>query len=313
MLYSRPQSKDLTMKRLVVLLLFLSTIAYAAQQIQHTSIGGRDVAVWKPAGVAPDSGYPLIVFSHGFGGCNTQSIFLMDALAQAGYLVLAPNHKDARCGSASQGQQGRNPGKLLQERKGRRPQQPFGKAEEWSDQTYKDREDDIAAVLNAALRQKSFLDVAIDANRVGIAGHSLGGYTALGVAGAWQSWKDPRIKAVLALSPFCTPYIAHGDLPHLNVPVMYQGGTRDLGITPTVKRLNGAYELSSAPKYYVEFDGAGHFAWTNLNKKYQSIIGTYSLAFFNHYLKSTLVPDSLAPLIGNPPPKGVSFLRVNVK
>jgi len=45
MLYSRPQSKDLTMKRLVVLLLFLSTIAYAAQQVQHISVGGRDVAV----------------------------------------------------------------------------------------------------------------------------------------------------------------------------------------------------------------------------------------------------------------------------
>jgi dienelactone hydrolase len=40
----------------------------------------------------------MIVFSHGFGGCATQSRFLAAALADRGYWVFAPNHKDARRG-----------------------------------------------------------------------------------------------------------------------------------------------------------------------------------------------------------------------
>ena len=68
----------------------------------HINISGRDVAIWRPAGSAPASGFPVVLFSHGFGGCNTQSVFLMEALARSGYFVLAPNHKDAHCGSAKQ-------------------------------------------------------------------------------------------------------------------------------------------------------------------------------------------------------------------
>src|SRR5579872_3176388 len=69
-------------------------LARAESNTLHVTIAGRDVAVWKPEGAAPASGYPLILFSHGYTGCNTQSVFLMRALAHAGYLVLAPNHKD---------------------------------------------------------------------------------------------------------------------------------------------------------------------------------------------------------------------------
>ncbi|HWC16465.1 MAG TPA: hypothetical protein VG498_05600 [Terriglobales bacterium] len=161
----------------------------------------------------------------------------------------------------------------------------------------------------SVLRSNSFDGVKIDAQRVGIAGHSLGGYTALGMAGAWPSWKDKRIKAVAALSPFSSPYVDNGDLEHMNVPVMYQGGTRDFGVTPTVRRQNGAYERSSPPKYYIEFEGAGHFAWTNLNKKYQNLIDTYTVAFFDRYLKGKTDPNPLPALVAKQG-SGISYLRV---
>src|SRR5207247_10054345 len=48
----------------------------SALPTQTTRIAGIDVAAWKPpipAGVDA----PLILFSHGFHGCNTQSTFLM--------------------------------------------------------------------------------------------------------------------------------------------------------------------------------------------------------------------------------------------
>src|SRR5262245_6953359 len=62
-------------------------------------IAGLSVAVWRPP--APRGAVPLILFSHGFGGCATQSTFLTGALADAGYLIIAPNHADARCGGRS--------------------------------------------------------------------------------------------------------------------------------------------------------------------------------------------------------------------
>jgi predicted dienelactone hydrolase len=276
-----------------------------AGNVLHVAVAERDVALWKPAGAAPANGYPVVLFSHGYSGCNTQSVFLMQALARAGYLVLAPNHKDATCGTAKGPWY---PGKMLAQK----PQEPFRDASEWSDATYKDRDADIESVLDAVLREPSFQGVPIDREHVGIAGHSLGGYTALGLAGGWPSWKDGRIKAVLALSPHCSPYVLKGDLGHLNVPVMYQGGTLDLGETPIVKRAGGAYDLSSAPKYFVELDGAGHLAWTDLNKRYQDIIDVYSVAFFDRYLKSK-APDRLAGLMGNSRPEGVSFVRVDLR
>ncbi len=265
----------------------------------HITVAGRDVAIWKPVGTATAAGYPVVLFSHGFGGCNTQSVFLMDALARAGYFVLAPNHKDARCGSARQSAPGGSGW----------PEEPLVDAQKWSDATYRDRLGDIKILLDAILAEKSFQGVGVDASRVGIAGHSLGGYTALGLAGAWPSWKDPRIKAVLALSPFCTPYVAKGNLAHLNVPVMYQGGTLDLGITPFVRRVHGAYDLSSPPKYYVELDGAGHFAWTDLNKTHHEAIDRYSVAFFDRYLKGQSRPDPLVALFAPTPQPGVWSLR----
>jgi predicted dienelactone hydrolase len=164
------------MKRFLFACLLASWPLLAADHALHISIGGRDVAVWKPAGAAPDGGSALVVFSHGFGGCNTQSVFLMEALANTGYLVVAPNHGDASCGSAHHARSA-----------GWRPEEPFQKAAEWSDSTYKDRRADIESVLGAVLSEKSFQGVRVDANRVGIAGHSLGGYTALGVAGLDRS------------------------------------------------------------------------------------------------------------------------------
>jgi predicted dienelactone hydrolase len=290
------------MKSFLLVCLLAAWPLAAADSTVHTSIAGRDVAIWKPSGTVPAAGFPVVVFSHGFGGCNTQSVFLMEALANAGYLVVAPNHADAGCGGGRKAQSGQ-----------RRPEEPFQKASEWSDATYKDRRADIEAVLDSVLRAPSFHGVRVDANRVGIAGHSLGGYTALGVAGAWPAWKDSRIRAVLALSPYNTPFVAKGDLGHLKVPVMYQGGTLDFGISPTVRHSGGAYDRSLGPKYYVEFQGAGHLAWTGLNPRFHGVIDQYSVAFFDRYLKGGQGSDKLAALFNGTRPSDISLLRSDIK
>ncbi len=289
---------------------FTAMVGRTNHPVTEVTIAGRRVALWKPVGTAPPSGYPLILFSHGFTGCDTQSILLVEALADAGYFVLAPNHPDAWCGSARE-KEGWYPGKLFEKLHSTPSEKPFNFPDVWSDATYKNRAADLKAILDAVLAAGTFEGVPIDSNRIGVAGHSLGGYTALGVAGAWPSWKDPRIKAVLGLSPYCAPFLKKGNLAHLDVPVMYQGGTMDVTITPMVRRAGGAYDLNSTPKYYVEFGGAGHFAWTNLNEKYQPLIAEYAVAFFDCYLKG--ITGALDSIIANPRPEGVSSFRALVK
>ncbi len=282
---------------------FLVSVGRTTHRVIEINIAGRQVAIWKPAGTVPPEGYPVILFSHGFLGCGTQSLALTEGLARRGFLVLAPDHRDAACGAAGRSRHFETPSALWS-------REPFFDPTAWSETTYRDRADDLEAILDAVLKPKSFQGIPVDPNRVGLAGHSLGGYTVLGLAGAWPLWKDSRVKAVLAMSPYCTPYVQKGDLSHLGVPVMYQGGTLDFGVTPFVRRRQGAYDLTAPPKFYVEFRGASHFAWTNLSKPYQPLILEYALAFFERYLKG--LDDPLARLLDRPWPQDVSNIRYSL-
>jgi predicted dienelactone hydrolase len=244
--------------------------AGAAETVE---IAGRRVSVWRPP--ARNVRAPLVIFSHGFHGSSTQSVFLLKALAAAGYLVLAPNHKDALGGNAGSIQ---------------RPEVAFRHPESWTDATYRDRAEDITDLLKA-LKSGDPWAREIEWTEVGLVGHSLGGYTVLGLAGGWPRWRIADVKAVIALSPYAAPFIRHRSLGALRVPVMYQGGTRDIGISPSLGKGGGAYDLTGSPAYYIEFLGAGHFAWTDLIPHYQSSISEYCLAFFNKYLRDDRTVD----------------------
>jgi predicted dienelactone hydrolase len=270
---------------ILLLLLFLTAGPAAAQDKlrapqrpkppETATVAGHAVAVWMPPPATPRP-MPLIVFSHGFRGCNTQSSFLMRALAEKGYVVVAPNHRDASCGRLSLA---------------RGPEERFGRPNAWTDHTYEDRRTDLAQVIDALTREVPWKDL-IDAKRIGLAGHSLGGYTVLGVAGGWEAWRRQDVKAVLALSPFVEPFVRHGALDRVEAAVMYQGGSLDLGITPSLRRPAGAYDKTPAPVYFVELRGAGHLAWTDLQPRFQDTIVHYALAFFDAHLKD----QSPAPL-----------------
>ncbi|HEX5785508.1 MAG TPA: alpha/beta fold hydrolase, partial [Burkholderiaceae bacterium] len=153
-----------------------------------------EVAVWYPSGPVPDDPTPghntdsvavadnrafegvtvrrnaparpgrfgLVVLSHGsFGYWGNQS-WLAPALIQAGHVVVAPNH----------------PGTT---HKDRRPEEG---AALWQ------RPRDLTHVMNAflgdapALRGPTWHGMAVDEQSVFVVGHSLGGWTALALAGA---------------------------------------------------------------------------------------------------------------------------------
>jgi dienelactone hydrolase len=242
-------------------------------------IAGLHIAVWKPA---KDGKAPLVIFSHGSGGKNTQSKFIMRALAQDGYLVIAPNHKDATITGISL-----------------RPDFTYKRASKWTDKTFESRRQDIVKLL-AALHEDPLWDEQIDWTKLALAGHSLGGYTMFGMVGAWPSWTIDGVKAVLGFSPYCQPFFKNGDLSNVSVPAMYQGGTRDRGITPSIKGPDGAFSKTPPPAYFVEFDRVGHLAWTNFNhnKKKQELINHYGLAFLDKYVKDSADADLTARLEG---------------
>lgn len=235
---------------------------------QTVNLSGIKTTIWEPSQPKPKSGWPLILFSHGFHGSSTQSTFLCKLLADSGYLVVAPNHQDAGVSG------------------GLRPEEPFGKAEQWTEQTFKSRNDNLQALVDD-LKKDTKWSRQIDWKKVGLAGHSLGGYTCLASAGALPSWKlkGVEIRCLLAVSPYTNPLIDHGQLEALKIPVMFQGGTHDFGITPGLKKKGGAYQRCGGPSYLVEFQGAGHLAWTDRKTEHQSSIGYYSLAFFDRYLR----------------------------
>jgi predicted dienelactone hydrolase len=267
------------MRRYLILtigLLLHTGVALAGEQT--VTLAGMRVSVWSEA-TAEGTTQPVIIFSHGFHGCATQSRFLMEAFASAGYLVFAPNHRDATCDHSG--------GSWFD-----RAKPSFRSPEEWNDTTFRDRADDIRRLIDA-IRADRQLGRRADWAHFGLVGHSLGGYTVLGLAGAWPSWRLIGVRAVLALSPYSQPFIVHKTLDGLSAPVMYQGGTLDFGVTPALDKSFGAYDESPAPKYFVEFRGAGHLAWTNLGLTNRQEIVAYSLAFMNRYVRdeSAAEPD----------------------
>jgi len=154
----------------------------------------------------------------------------------------------------------------------------------------------VNSFLNLILTDTRF---RTDQTKVGISGHSLGGYTALASIGGWSEWKDTRFKAALAMSPYLEPFLLSQTLGSLSAPVIYQGGTLDFGITPKLKGSEGAFAKTPDPKFYIELNKATHFAWTNiacgssrtvqqcLTRENPKKIVSYALTFFNAYVKGS--------------------------
>lgn len=137
--------------------------------------------------------------------------------------------------------------------------------------------------LNWATSQAWFAS-AVDTNSIGAMGHSLGGYTSLGLGGAWPSWRDPRIKAVLAMAPHVAPYLADREIADVRVPIMFQGATGDMLITPFLTGANGAFALATAEKYLVMLNGGSHSSWASSSGTEATLIRDYGIAFFRRHL-----------------------------
>ena len=121
---------------------------------------------------------PLIVLSHGTGGGAAALSWLAETLASSGYIVAAVNHH---------GNTAAEPSYQLQ-----------GFMLWW------ERARDISVLIDRLVADPQF-GAHIDPSRIGVAGFSLGGYTALATVGArlaYQQWKS--FCASRPAEPTCT-------------------------------------------------------------------------------------------------------------
>jgi dienelactone hydrolase len=118
--------------------------------------------------------FPLVVFSHGYGGERRQSTFFYTHLASHGYVIAAMDHV------------GNTAIELL-------TGQAAGDAESIN-RFMQSRPVDASFVIDQMLAGASGLD--IDEDRIGMSGHSFGGWTTLKTVE-----KDLRIKAIMPLAP----------------------------------------------------------------------------------------------------------------
>lgn len=183
--------------------------------------------------------YPVIVFSHGFGGTKDSYLALTEFWTSHGYVCIKPSHADAgalaasyRSGlpsagdirqrrQAARGSRNRDSGTTGQNAAGAAgtavaapPVPPADPENTWTNQTeadWRNRARDISFILDSldALEAKyPELQGKLDHTKIGVGGHSYGALTTMELAGTKQfiggqtiSLADPRVKAGLAMSP----------------------------------------------------------------------------------------------------------------
>jgi predicted dienelactone hydrolase len=184
--------------------------------------------------------YPLIVFSHGFGGERRQSTFFYSHLASHGYVVAAMDHVgnttvDMISGEATGG----DPAVI--------------------DRFIQSRPLDASFVIDQMLAGEAGLAVLPD--QVGMSGHSFGGWTTLK-----SLESDDRIKAALPLAPaggYSSSDPESAMAKALNfaggraVPTLYLVGELD-SVLP-LDGMQDLYNRNPEPRTTVVLSNADHF------------------------------------------------------
>lgn len=288
-----------------------------------------DVAVWYPTAAQapvytysdpgrtkgrvakeakPDSDggpYPLIVYSHGYGGSAFASIFLSEYLAKHGFVVAACDHSDAHLAARAAGHADADAnGNLLSAKEMARIRGSLGRPR------FDHRPKELTSVIDGMLALNA--DVAspmggiIDPERIGACGHSLGVHTVLMAGGMGN--KDARIKALLVLSGGISAFSA-AEFRRLDLPVMFMYGERE-GTEWRTRDSNyqrrctkAAYDNCKPPKFMLEVKGAGHLSFCqalfspmpfgsgSAAQAQADVMKKYALAFFVRYLKGDETAD----------------------
>ena len=186
-----------------------------------------------------DGQFPLIIFSHGNGGFRMQNVFWCEHLASHGYIVVAPDHTGNSAATIIDG-------KLIIYNNDRI-------------QAAKDRPIDVSFLIDQMYAWNKGGDSRfakkLDMDKIGMGGHSFGGYTS-----TWVAEKEDRMDAIVPMAG-AAPNI---DTPN-SIPLMVIMATEDdtIGLEGN-KVIRNYYKNSTGPKYFVEFMDGGHYSFTEM-------------------------------------------------
>jgi dienelactone hydrolase len=199
--------------------------------------------------------YPLIVFSHGFTATGPAYEPLLRKWAAEGYVIAAPTFPLSN---------------------GAAPGGPdiFDYVNQPADVSFV-----ITQMLGLDRNPSSPVYRNIDTKDIGVAGHSLGAITTLGVA--YNSCcQDPRIDAAVPISGIELPFPGGSYFTGPAVPLLLIHGTNDrtVGYGASVN----AYADAAAPKFFLTLTGAPHTPFFGI---WGPTIDKTVIAFFNAYLR----------------------------
>jgi predicted dienelactone hydrolase len=273
---------------------------YAVSEVEdlvlHDIKRGKDVHVRI---IYPnDAGkYPVIVFSHGAGGSQTCCDGLTRHWATYGYVTVQPTHDDSALQRRNRGEENIRFTEAVRE--------AIKKPTLWESRPL-----DISYVLDALHSLENRvpgLAGKIDADRIGVGGHSMGSYTAEAIAGALvdlpghsaRNFADPRVKAILCLSPQGPGQFGLNDhsFDQISLPYMGMTGSLDsLGPVASPAWHKTPFERSQpGDKYHLFIQGANHMSFIAPRTSLPShadqdgtvfdYTNSASLAFWDAYLK----------------------------
>lgn len=249
--------------------------------------------------------FPVIVFSHGFGGSKDTYASLTGYWAARGYVTIQPTHDDSIS-------QRRANGEI------RGVVQGFSTLrEDIADPVaWRNRARDISLVIDSLdeiERRVPGVTGRIDRGHIGAGGHSFGALTTELIGGLTftpqdappppaaskiESLGDRRVSALLVLSGAGPRQhgITENSWESITAPLMLMTGTRDMGVggLNPEQRIKPYELVHSTHKYAIVLDGGGHMTFTGMPSKggtepavlYETV-KVASTAFWDAYLKNS--------------------------
>lgn len=195
--------------------------------------GTFDVGAVRDAAASTAGPFPIVIYSHGFGGYRQVASFYLAHLASWGFVVASADHLERGMVALATGN--------------------LGEAGNGHDLI--DVDDTIAALETENARSGGLLAGRVDAEHIGITGHSAGAQTALRAAGS-----NDRIDAFISISGGLS--LMGEAAPAIPAkPTLVVAGELDKVVEAS--KSTALYEGLGSPKYHVEIANAGHNSFTD--------------------------------------------------
>ena len=209
--------------------------------------------IWYPE--ASEGRLPLILYSHHSGGNRRAATFLCDHLSSRGYVVAALDHSEVIAAE-------------LRGMDGETAEQLGARVDAW----IANRVPDLRFLLDHLLSGKY---ARVDADRVGIVGHSFGGWTALATPEV-----ESRIRAVVALAPAGSSRPKPGVIPAKltfrwgrDVPTIYLVAENDVPLP--LDGMSELFERTPSAKQMVILRRADHYHFLdNVEEVHETVRAT---------------------------------------